>query len=42
VLRKLAWTGFFSAFGAVASIASQRAAAAIWRVTTGEEPPQAQ
>jgi hypothetical protein len=40
VLRRLAWTGVFSAFGAVASIASQRAAAALWRVATGEEPPR--
>jgi hypothetical protein len=40
VLRKLAWTGIFSALGAVATLASQRASAALWRVATGEEPPE--
>jgi hypothetical protein len=40
MLRKLVWTGVFSAFGAVATLASQRASAAIWRLATGEEPPE--
>lgn len=40
MLRKLAWTGLFSAFGAVATMASQRASAAVWRLATGEEPPE--
>ncbi len=40
MLRKLAWTGLFSAFGALATTASQRAAAAAWRVATREEPPE--
>jgi hypothetical protein len=39
MLRKLIWTGVFSAFGAVATMASQRASAAVWRIATGEEPP---
>ncbi|HET7567482.1 MAG TPA: hypothetical protein VFJ91_05785 [Gaiellaceae bacterium] len=40
MLRKLAWAGLFSAFGAVATMASQRASAAVWRLATGEEPPE--
>jgi hypothetical protein len=40
VLRKLVRTGMVSAFGAMATIASGRAAAAIWRLATGEEPPE--
>lgn len=40
MLRKLAWTGVVAGLGAVATMASQRAAAAVWRVATGEEPPE--
>lgn len=40
MLRKLAFTGLFSALSAVASMASARAAGAIWRLAAGEEPPE--
>jgi hypothetical protein len=33
------WTGLYAAFGAAATVAARRAAAKVWRVTTGEEPP---
>lgn len=40
MLRKLAFAALFSAFGAVASMASARASGAIWRLAAGEEPPE--
>ncbi|MDE3026147.1 MAG: DUF4235 domain-containing protein [Acidobacteriota bacterium] len=40
MVRKLAWSGISAAFGAAAAIAAQRAATAIWRLATGEEPPE--
>jgi hypothetical protein len=39
MLRKLMWTGLYSALAAVATIAARRTASKIWRVATGEEPP---
>jgi len=39
MLRKLLWNGLFAAFGAAAAIAARRAAASVWKVATGEEPP---
>ncbi len=33
------WTGLYGALGAAATMAAQRAATQIWRMTTGEEPP---
>lgn len=39
MLRKLLWTGLYAALGAVATMASRRAASQIWRVATGEQPP---
>jgi hypothetical protein len=33
------WTGLYAAFGAAATVAARRAAAKVWRVATGEEPP---
>jgi hypothetical protein len=35
MLRKLAWTGL----SAGAMIAARRAAAKVWRLATGEQPP---
>lgn len=39
VLRRLVWTGLYAAVGAGATIVARRAAARIWRLATGEEPP---
>jgi hypothetical protein len=40
MLRKLLWTGLYAAFAAAATMAARRAASRVWRVATGEEPPQ--
>lgn len=39
MLRKLAWTGLSGILVAIATIAARRAAAGIWRIATGEQPP---
>ncbi len=39
MLRKLMWTGLYASLAAVATLAARKAASAIWRVATGEEPP---
>jgi hypothetical protein len=39
VLRKLLWTAIYGVIGALATVAARTAAARIWRVLTGEEPP---
>ena len=39
MLRKLLWTGLYVGLGALATIASRRAAARVWKSFTGEEPP---
>jgi hypothetical protein len=39
MLRKILWNGLFAAFGAAATIGARRAAARVWRVMTGEDPP---
>lgn len=39
MLRKLAWTVLYGTLAALASLAARRAAAGIWRVATGEQPP---
>jgi hypothetical protein len=39
MLRKLLWSALYGAIGAVATIASRRGAALIWRSFTGEDPP---
>lgn len=40
MLRKLMWNGLFAAFAAVATIAARRAASGVWRIATGENPPE--
>ena len=40
MLRKLLWTGIFSALGAAAAMGAHRTAAGIWKLATGEEPPE--
>ena len=39
LLRKALWTGLYAALAAVATMATRRAAARIWRIATGEAPP---
>ena len=38
--KRLMWSGLLAALGALASIATQRTAAMIWRRVFGEEPPE--
>lgn len=39
-MKRLMWSGVLAAFGALASVASQRAAAAVWRRMFDEDPPE--
>jgi hypothetical protein len=39
MLRKLTWTLLYSLFAALAAIAARFAAARVYRIVTGEEPP---
>jgi hypothetical protein len=40
IVKRLMWSGVVAAFGALASLASQRAAAMVWRRVFDEEPPE--
>jgi hypothetical protein len=40
VTKRLIWSGLLAGLGAVASIATTRVAAAIWRRAFGEDPPE--
>ena len=40
MVKRLMWSGLLAALGAVASIATTRAAAMIWRRAFGEDPPE--
>jgi hypothetical protein len=40
MVKRLMWSGVLAACGALASIASQRLAAMVWRRMFGEEPPE--
>lgn len=39
MLRKVLWSSLFASFGAAATAGARAAASAIWRLTTGEQPP---
>jgi len=39
-VKRLMWSGFLAGFGAMASIAANRAAAVLWRRLFSEEPPE--
>jgi hypothetical protein len=39
-VKRLVWSGLLAGLGAVASIATTRLAAVIWRRAFGEEPPE--
>ena len=40
LVKRLVWSGMLAAIGALASIATTRLAAMIWRRAFGEEPPE--
>ena len=40
VTKRLIWSGLLAGLGALASVATTRAAAAIWRRAFGEDPPE--
>jgi hypothetical protein len=40
LVKRLMWSGLLAGLGALASIATHRVAAAIWRRAFGEEPPE--
>jgi hypothetical protein len=40
MLRRLLWTGLYAGLGAAATIGARKLAASIYRVLTGEPPPQ--
>lgn len=39
MLRRLLWSGLYSGFAAGAAIVARRLATRVWRLTTGEAPP---
>ncbi len=40
MVKRLIWSGLLAGLGALASIATTRAAAMIWRRIYGEDPPE--
>jgi hypothetical protein len=40
LVKKVMWSGLLTAVGALASIVTQRTAAAVWRRMFDEEPPE--
>jgi hypothetical protein len=40
MVKRLVWSGMLAGFGALASIAANRAATIAWRRIFGEEPPE--
>ncbi len=38
--KRLIWSGLLAGLGAIASIATSKAAAMIWRRIYGEDPPE--
>jgi len=38
--KRLVWSGLLAGLGALASVATTRLAAAIWRRAFGEDPPE--
>ncbi len=40
MVKRLVWSGLLAGIGALASIATTRAAAIIWRRIYGEDPPE--
>jgi len=40
IVRRLLWAGLMAAIGALATVAANRLAAAIWLRVFGEDPPE--
>jgi hypothetical protein len=40
MVKRLVWSGLLAGLGALASIATSKLAATIWRRAFGEEPPE--
>jgi hypothetical protein len=40
IVKRLAWSGFLAAFGALASVVASRLAAVAYRRVFGEDPPE--
>jgi hypothetical protein len=40
MLRKVMWSAIYAGLGAAATMGARRTASSIWRLATGEEPPQ--
>lgn len=40
LVKRLLWTGLLAGLGALASLATQRAATMIWSRAFGEDPPE--
>ena len=40
IVKRLAWSGLLAGFGALASIATARVAAVVYRRLFGEDPPE--
>ena len=40
IVKRLAWSGLLAGFGALASIATARVAAVVYRRIFGEDPPE--
>jgi hypothetical protein len=40
MVKRLLWSGLLASLGALASVATTRIAAAIWRRAFGEDPPE--
>jgi hypothetical protein len=40
LVKKMMWSGLLTAFGALASLITQRSAAYVWRRMFDEEPPE--
>jgi hypothetical protein len=40
MVKRLVWSGLLAGLGALASLATTRAAAMIWRKIYGEDPPE--
>jgi hypothetical protein len=40
LVKRLAWSGLLAAFGALASMATARLAAVVYRRMFGEDPPE--
>ena len=40
IVKRLVWSGLLAGLGALASVATARLAAMIWRRAFGEDPPE--